>query len=209
MVLSKREMVLTKRQKEILDFVKGFVKDNDYSPSLEEIAHEFGLSSVSTIHKHVSHLLERGLLKRGWNQNRSLVPVNLDRRPRAIEIPMKGVVAAGHPIEAVEQNETLDVPESLLGRGETFALKVRGDSMIEEGIRDGDYVIVERRRKASNGETVVALIRGEEATLKTFRHDGKKVRLIPANEGLETMVYPARDVEIVGVLTGVLRLCRP
>jgi len=206
MVLSKQEMVLTKRQKEILDFVTVFVKENEYSPSLEEIADEFGLSSVSTIHKHVSHLLERGLLTRGWNQNRSLVPVNRDRRPRAIAIPMRGIVAAGQPIEAVEQDETLEVPESYLGRGETFALKVSGDSMIDEGIFDGDHVIVERCRRARNGQTVVALVHGEEATLKKFHLKGKNVSLVPANATLKPMVFPAAEVQILGVVTGVLRL---
>lgn len=206
MVLNKQEMILTKRQKEILDFVVAFVKENEYSPSLEEIADEFGLSSVSTIHKHVSHLLERGLLRRGWNQNRSLVPVNRDRRPRAIAIPMRGIVAAGRPIEAVEQDETLDVPESFLGRGETFALKVSGDSMVDEGILDGDHVIIERRRRARNGQTVVALVHGEEATLKKFHLHGGKVSLVPANATLKPLIYPAADVEILGVVTGVLRL---
>jgi repressor LexA len=198
-------MVVTRRQKEILDFVGAFVKVNGYSPSLEEIADDLGLSSVSTVHKHVSHLLAKGLLRRGWNQNRSLEPVRLERRPRAAVIPLVGIVAAGRPIEAIEEVETLDVPESFLGRGETYALRVAGESMIDEGIRDGDYVIVERRRKAHNGEVVVALIDGEEATLKTFRQEGAKVRLIPANNSMKPMVFAARRVEISGVVTGVLR----
>jgi repressor LexA len=198
-------MVMTRRQKEILDFVGAFVKENGYSPSLEEIAEELGLSSVSTVHKHVSHLLEKGLLRRGWNQNRSLEPVRFERRPRAAVIPLVGVVAAGRPIEAIEDVETLDIPESFLGRGETYALRVAGESMIDEGIRDGDYVIVERRRKAHNGEVVVALIDGEEATLKTFRQEGARVRLIPANKSMKPMVFAARRVEISGVVTGVLR----
>jgi repressor LexA len=201
-------MLMTKRQKEILDFVTGFVKENDYSPSLEEIARAFDLSSVSTVHKHVSYLLEKGLLRRGWNQNRSLEPVRAERRPRAAAIPLVGVVAAGQPIEAIEDVETLDVPESFLGRGETFALRVAGESMIDEGIRDGDYVIVERRRKARNGEVVVALIDGEEATLKTFRQEGARIRLIPANSSMKPMVFAARRVQVNGVVTGVLRNLR-
>jgi repressor LexA len=201
-------MIMTKRQKEILDFVTGFVKENDYSPSLEEIAQAFDLSSVSTVHKHVSYLLEKGLLRRGWNQNRSLEPVRAERRPRAAAIPLVGVVAAGQPIEAIEDVETLDVPESFLGRGETFALRVAGESMIDEGILDGDYVIVERRRKARNGEVVVALIDGEEATLKTFRQEGARIRLIPANSSMKPMVFAARRVQVNGVVTGVLRNLR-
>ncbi len=198
-------MAMTRRQKEILDFVGAFLKENGYSPSLEEIADELGLSSVSTVHKHVSHLLEKGLLRRGWNQNRSLEPVRFERRPRAAVIPLVGIVAAGRPIEAIEDVETLEIPESFLGRGETYALRVAGESMIDEGIRDGDYVIVERRRKARNGEVVVALIDGEEATLKTFRQEGARVRLIPANKSMKPMVFAARRVEITGVVTGVLR----
>ncbi|MCZ6649993.1 MAG: transcriptional repressor LexA [Acidobacteria bacterium] len=198
-------MAMTRRQKEILDFVGAFVKENGYSPSLEEIADELGLSSVSTVHKHVSHLLEKGLLRRGWNQNRSLEPVRFERRPRAAVIPLVGIVAAGRPIEAIEDVETLEIPESFLGRGETYALRVAGESMIDEGIRDGDFVIVERRRKARNGEVVVALIDGEEATLKTFRQEGARVRLIPANKSMKPMVFAARRVEITGVVTGVLR----
>lgn len=198
-------MAMTRRQKEILDFVGAFIKENGYSPSLEEIADELGLSSVSTVHKHVSHLLEKGLLRRGWNQNRSLEPVRFERRPRAAVIPLVGIVAAGRPIEAIEDVETLEIPESFLGRGETYALRVAGESMIDEGIRDGDFVIVERRRKARNGEVVVALIDGEEATLKTFRQEGARVRLIPANKSMKPMVFAARRVEITGVVTGVLR----
>lgn len=198
-------MVMTRRQKQILDFVGAFVKENGYSPSLEEIADELGLSSVSTVHKHVSHLLEKGLLRRGWNQNRSLEPVRFERRPRAAVIPLVGIVAAGQPIEAIEDVETLDIPESFLGRGETYALRVAGESMIDEGIRDGDYVIVERRRKAHNGEVVIAIIDGEEATLKTFRQEGARVRLIPANKSMKPMIFAARRVEISGVVTGVLR----
>jgi len=198
-------MAMTRRQKQILDFVGAFVKENGYSPSLEEIADELGLSSVSTVHKHVSHLLEKGLLRRGWNQNRSLEPVRFERRPRAAVIPLVGIVAAGQPIEAIEDVETLDIPESFLGRGETYALRVAGESMIDEGIRDGDYVIVERRRKAHNGEVVIAIIDGEEATLKTFRQEGARVRLIPANKSMKPMIFAARRVEISGVVTGVLR----
>jgi repressor LexA len=202
-------MPLSKRQKEVLDYVTAFVREHDYSPSLEEIARHFGLSSVSTIHRHVSNLIEKGLMTRGWNQNRSLLPVSIERRPLAAEVPLAGIVAAGRPIEAIEDRETLEIPESFLGRGETFALRVSGESMIDEGIRDGDVVIVEKRRKAHNGEIVVALIDGEEATLKAFYLDGKRVRLQPANPALKPLFYPAARVEIAGVVTGVLRRCRP
>ena len=198
-------MLLTRRQKQILDFVTVFIREHGYSPSLEEIGREFGLTSVSTIHKHVSGLIEKGLMRRGWNQNRSLEPVPVERRPRAAVIPLAGTVAAGRPIEAVETGETLEIPESFLGRGETFALKVAGDSMIDDGIRDGDFVIVERRRRARNGETVVAVLGGEDATLKRFYLEGSRVRLMPANKTLKPILLPAQQVEIRGVVTGVLR----
>jgi repressor LexA len=201
-------MLLTKRQKEIYGYVTEFVKKNEYSPSLEEIAEAFGLASVSTVHKHVSGLIEKGLLRRGWNQNRTLEPVKLERRPRAAEIPLAGAVSAGRPLEVFVDEETIEVPESFLGRGETLALRVSGDSMIEEGIRDGDYVIVERRRKARNGEMVVALVNGREATVKTFFRKGGQVRLVPASKSLRPMSFSADRVEIVGAVTSVLRHCR-
>jgi repressor LexA len=201
-------MKLTKRQREIYDFVRGFLDENGYAPSLEEIAGHFGLSSVATVHEHLENLQAKGVLRRDPNRSRAVEVI----RPgvvTAIELPLMGQVAAGEPIEAIRQEETIAVPEDLLGRGETFALKVRGDSMIDEHIADGDYVIVEKRSAALDGERVIALIDGENATLKSYhREPGGTVRLEPANELLEAQRYPAERVRIQGVVIGVLRKYR-
>lgn len=198
-------MALTRRQREIYDYINGFVLEHGYSPSLEEIGGHFGLSSVATVHKHVHHLVEKGLLKKAWNRSRSIEPVNQDEGG-AVTLPLSGTVAAGAPIEAIEDNETLDVPRDLVpARGRSFALRVRGDSMIEDQIRDGDYVVLEERNEARNGETVVALIRGEDATLKRFYREGSQVRLVPANSSMQPIEVPAAEVEVRGVVCGLLR----
>jgi repressor LexA len=166
---------------------------------------------VATVHKHVQHLVEKGLLRKAWNRSRSVEPVDAVEGGEAgdetsITLPLLGSVAAGAPIEAIEVQETLTVPRELVPRsGNAFVLQVRGDSMIEEQIQDGDYVVVESRAHAREGETVVALIRGEEATLKRFRPRGKTVRLEPANARLQPIDIPADEVEIRGVVRGLVR----
>jgi repressor LexA len=198
-------MALTRRQREIYDFICGFIDERGYSPSLEEIGERFGLTSVATVHKHVMHLVAKGLLQKASNRSRSIEPVDVEEA-EAVTLPLRGTVAAGAPIEAIEEHETLSVPRALVPRGGTaFVLRVRGDSMIDEQIRDGDYVVVESRSQARDGETVVALVRGHEATLKIFRPAGRKVRLEPANSALRPIELPARDVEIRGVVRGLLR----
>ena len=198
-------MALTRRQREIFDFVTGFVDEHGYSPSLEEIGAHFGLRSVATVHKHVQHLVEKGLLRKAWNRSRSVEPV---ARPdgEAAELPLLGVVAAGNPIEAIEDNEWVGIPPEMAGRpGERFVLRVRGESMIEDMIADGDLVVVESRNEARDGETVVALVRGSDATLKRFYRRGEQVHLVPANASMDTIEVPADEVEIRGVLRGLLR----
>ena len=198
-------MALTRRQREIYDYICSFVASNGYSPSLEEIGAHFKLSSVATVHKHVQHLVDKRFLRKAWNRSRSVEPVP-PPSSGTVSLPLLGYVAAGTPIEAIEVEETLDVPSGLVPRrAQTFALRVRGDSMIEEQIRDGDTVLVESRNEARNGETVVALIRGEEATLKKFYRKGSTVRLQPANAAMEDIVVPAKDLEIRGVVCGLLR----
>jgi repressor LexA len=199
-------MALTRRQREIYDFVREFIEARGYSPSLEEIGAQFGLSSVATVHKHVQHLVEKGFLRKGWNRSRSVEPIAADREGSALALPLLGTVAAGAPIEAIEQSgESVTVPREMVGRGETFVLQVRGDSMIEDHIQDGDYVVVESREEARNGETVVALVRGEEATLKKFYRRGPKVVLEPANQALRPIEVPAGEVQVRGVVRGLLR----
>jgi repressor LexA len=196
---------LTRRQREIYDYVRDFVSARGYSPSLEEIGGHFGLSSVATVHKHVQHLSEKGYLRKAWNRSRSIEPLE-DVSAGAVDVPLLGSVAAGTPIEAIEEDERIAVPREMVRRrGETFVLRVRGDSMIEEQICDGDLVVVESRSEARPGETVVALVRGSEVTLKRFQRRGAKVVLEPANSALRPLELPAGDVQIRGVVRGLLR----
>ncbi len=204
-------MALTRRQREIYEFIRDFVKRNGYSPSLEEIGSHFGLSSVATVHKHVHHLVEKGFLKKAWNRSRSVEPVpdaghDVAEMP---SLPLLGSVAAGLPIEAIEDDgatERISVPPEMVRRpGETYVLRVRGESMIDEQIRNGDLVVVESRTQARNGETVVALVGGTEATLKRFYRKGDVVKLVPANSDMEPIEVHASEVEIRGVLRGLLR----
>ncbi len=201
-------MALTKRQREVYEFIKQFIEAKGYSPSLEEICSHFGLSSVATVHKHVQHLVEKGLLRKGWNRSRSVEPLpdEPSATASAMELPLLGTVAAGALHEAIEQTgESVTVPREMIGRGESYVLQVRGDSMIEDHIQDGDYVVVERREEARNGETVVALVRGAEATLKKFYKRGAKVVLEPANQALRPIEVAAQDVQVRGVVRGLLR----
>ena len=202
-------MALTRRQREIYDFIKAFVGQHGYSPSLEEIGSQFGLRSVATVHKHVQHLVEKGYLRKAWNRSRSVEPVPDEgaggEAPGAV-LPLLGSVAAGLPIEAVEVREEVSVPPEMAGRpGERLVLRVRGDSMIDEHIQDGDLVVVESRHEARNGETVVALVDGSDATLKRFYQRGGTVQLVPANETMTPIEVPADRVQIRGVLRGLLR----
>jgi len=197
---------LTRRQREIFDYVKGHIAEQGYAPSLEEIGERFGLSSVATVHKHISHLVEKGYLRRASNRSRSVEPIVEQHDEGAPLLPLLGTVAAGLPIEAIEDNESIAVPPEMAGRpGERFVLRVRGDSMIDEHIQDGDLVVVESRSEARNGETVVALVGGSDATLKRFYRKGATVRLVPANERMDPIEVPAADVQIRGVLRGLLR----
>jgi repressor LexA len=200
-------MALTRRQREIYDYICEFVKENGYSPSLEEIGAHFQLASVATVHKHVQHLVNKGFLRKAWNRSRSVEPVPEDDGASGLDIPVLGTVAAGSPIEAIEDgSESIQVPMEMIGRpGETYALRVRGDSMIEDQICDGDLVVVESRSEARNGETVVAMIEGSDVTLKRFYRRGARVRLVPANSSMEPLELPASDVMIRGVVKGLIR----
>jgi repressor LexA len=201
-------MALTRRQRQVLDVIREFIDTNGYSPSLEEIAGVLGLSSVATVHKHVSHLVEKGHVRRSWNQNRSIEPIAPDPEHggAAFRLPLCGDIAAGLPLEAVETSESIGVPADMVRRpAESFVLRVQGDSMINEQIRDGDYVVVEKRQTANNGETVVALVDDNDATLKRFFHDGETIRLEPANPAVPTIKRPADQVRVQGVVVGVIR----
>jgi repressor LexA len=199
-------MHLTRRQKEILDFLARHIEKRGYAPTIEEIGEHFGLSSLATVHKHLSNLQEKGLIKREWNRSRALELVPTEVKVRAVELPLLGRVAAGTPIEALADTETIFVPEDMIGRKETYVLQVKGDSMIDEQIRDGDYVIVESRKTARDGEMVIALLEGDKATLKKlYREGGGQVRLQPANARLKPIFVDQDDVQVQGVVIGVLR----
>jgi repressor LexA len=196
---------LTKRQREILDFLNEFIQDNGYAPSLEEIGRRFGLSSLATVHKHLTNLQDKGFIKRSWNRSRSVELVPTRAGGRALELPLLGYVAAGVPIEAVAGSETIAVPEDLAGKRDMYVLRVKGDSMIDEQIRDGDFVIVEDRKTAENGEMVIALVGGSDVTLKKIYLENGRVRLQPANPAVRPLVYSADEVQVQGVVVGVMR----
>jgi repressor LexA len=198
---------LTRKQRQTLDFIEDFLVAKGYSPSLEEIAEGMGLSSLATIHVHLRHLEAKKRIRRSWNKSRSIELTEPPRHGRGtVEIPLLGRVAAGQPIEAVEVRESVEVPEDFVRGKETFVLRVQGDSMIEEQIRDGDLVIVERRETARDGETVVALLDGEAATVKMFyREKNGQIRLQPANSGMKPILVKAERCRLQGVVIGLLR----
>jgi repressor LexA len=209
-------MALTKRQKQVVDFIAGFVSQRGYSPSYEEIARGLGLASLATVHKHISALEAKSYVKRGFNQSRSLEmgPKYMQDQRRqqqalaSMEVPLLGRIAAGKPVEAVEQHGSLNFAD-FAGNAGTFALEVRGESMIEDHICDGDVILLERVEEVHDGDIVVALVAGSETTLKRFyRAPGGRVRLQPANSALEPILLPSADVQIQGRLLAVLRKYR-
>ena len=202
---------LTERQRDILNFIRDFQKDRGIAPTHREICDHFGFSSYGTVYKHLSLLEKKGLIRRDWNQKRG---VELVEKPEASresapssnvrELPLFGYIAAGRPLEVDISDETITVPQHLTTRGENYVLKVRGDSMIEDGIFDGDLVVIVRRLEALNGEMVVANVNGE-VTLKRLYREGERVRLQPANSMMHPIYAYARDVAVQGVVVGLMR----
>ena len=206
-------MALTKRQKDVLDFIADFVEENGYSPSYEELAQGLKLASLATVHKHIQALESRNYLRRLFNQSRSLEvsPKYVQERrrsrqsTRAAEVPLAGRIAAGSPVEAIEGQETLQFAD-FAGKGDTFALQVTGESMIEDHILSGDYVLVERTQQAKDGEIVVALVDGRETTLKRLYHDPDgRIRLQPANSSMQPIILEGPNVQVQGRVLAVLR----
>jgi repressor LexA len=199
---------LTERQKEILEFIHQFRREKGIAPTHREICERFGFSSYGTAYKHLKLLQEKGYLRRDWNQKRGIELLRAipGGEVTARQVPFYGRIAAGRPIEAVAGSERVAVPENLLAgkEGEHYVLRVVGESMIEEGIQDGDFVIVLRREVAQPGEMVVALV-GDDATLKRFYPEGKVVRLQPANPNMQPIRVPARDVRVQGIVVGLMR----
>ena len=202
-------MPLTKRQREILTYLGGYVEDNGYAPSFEEIAAHFNYNSLATVHEHLSNLERKGYIKRSYNESRAIEILPSDANPRAVELPLLGSVAAGAPIEALTQGDSLAVPQDFVRRsGNHYVLRVRGNSMIDEQIRDGDFVVINERRSADNGEMVIALLNGSSATVKKFyRERDGRIRLQPANETMDPMYVHENDITIQGIVVGVLRRC--
>lgn len=210
-------MALTRRQKEVLDFIAGFIGEHGYNPSYEEIAAGIGLSSLATVHKHITALGKKDYLQRGFNQSRSVeiapkyfAEQRRHRRQQAarLEVPLEGRIVAGAPVESFPQQESIQFSD-FAGDKATFALQVRGESMIDDHICDGDYVLVERAAEARDGEIVVALVGGSETTLKRFyRESGDRVRLQPANPAIAPILVPAGDVQVQGRVLAVLRKYR-
>ena len=196
-------MILTKRQKQMYDYIDDYIARNGYAPTLEEIGEQFELSSLATVHKHLTNLEQKGLIRRKWNFSRAIELVQ--KNAGAVELPLLGYVAGGAPIEAIEAAESFCVPEEFVRRHNTFALRVKGNSMVEDGIWDGDYIIVEERPNANNGETVVALVNGEATVKRFYREKGGKVRPMPANEAMAPIVANGKDVTIRGVVVAVMR----
>jgi repressor LexA len=198
-------MAITRRQKEVLDFLSGFTQKHGYSPSYEEIAHGLGLTSLATVHKHVTNLQNKGMLQRAHNRSRSIDVLPPKPVKRAFErLPLAGRIAAGQPVEAIETAETISLGD-IIGNRDVFALEVRGDSMRDEHIVSGDYVLVERTKAAREGEIVVALVDGSEATLKRFYREGSMIRLQPSNSEMAPIFAPAASVAIQGKVLGILR----
>jgi len=199
-------MPLTKRQKEILDHIQNFIDEHGYAPSFEEIADHFGYSSLATVHEHLSNLERKGYIRKAYNESRSIELVGSGSNSGATELPLLGAVAAGLPIEAIDQHESVAVPPDMVRRGENYVLRVEGNSMIEEQIRDGDYIVVNQRDTARDGEMVVALIGGDSATVKKlYREPGGKIRLQPANATMQPIIEDADNVQVQGIVVGVIR----
>ncbi len=206
-------MALTKRQRQIYDFIAEFVQSNGYSPSFEEIGAALGLSSLATVHKHINNLETKKLLRRDYNRSRSIdvlpLPEGIPNRARPLaassfELPLVGRIAAGKPIEQVETPETISLTDFTRAK-DVFVLQVMGESMQDEHIVNGDYVLVEKTESAREGEIVVALVNGSETTLKRLYHAGEQIRLQPSNAAMQPIMVPADAVRVQGRVVAVLR----
>src|ERR1700712_3312097 len=200
-------MPLTKRQREILNYLTSYSEQNGFAPSFEEIAEQFDYNSLATVHEHLTNLERKGYIKRAYNESRGIELMPSEVLPRAMSLPLLGTVAAGVPIEAVQMPESIGVPEDLVRRGGNhYVLRVRGNSMIDEQIRDGDFVVVNERQRADNGEMVIAMLHGTSATVKKFyREKDGRIRLQPANDTMAPMYVHENDITIQGIVVGVMR----
>lgn len=193
---------LTKRQAQILEFVTRYIEQHNYAPSYREIGQHFGLSSTATIAEHIESLKAKGYLVHEENLARSIQPTTVQSEPDTVTVPLLGLVAAGKPIEAITTNESIDIPRDMMGNN-VFALRVKGESMIEDGILSGDYIIVEQAKTAKNGDIVVALIDQDTVTLKRFYREKDRIRLQPANSHMQPIFLT--QVAIQGKVRGLIR----
>ena len=197
-------MSLTKRQKKILDYIKDFLCLHGYSPTLKEIATHFNLASLNGVYKHLQALEERGFIRRLSNQSRSIKILETPS-PQEISLPLLGYIAAGRPVEPITHVEEISVPDTFLSQKTNYVLRVVGDSMVGEHIQDGDYVIVQQTEEAHNGETIIALINEERATLKKFYRERNKIRLQPANPDFSPLYVDETQLKIQGIVIGIIR----
>lgn len=200
-------MALTRRQHEILEYVRQHIADQGYAPSFEEISERFGFRSLATVHEHLTNLERKGYIRRAHNESRAIEIIPPKHQAGATDLPLLGLVAAGEPIEALTEGDTLAVPDELIPRrGRSYVLRVRGQSMVDEQICDGDYLVVHERPQAENGQTVIALVNGAGATVKRYyREPGGWIRLQPANATMAPLRANERDVVIQGIVVGVIR----
>lgn len=200
--------MITKRQKNVLDFIEGYSRKNGYAPSFEEMRRQLKLASVSTVHFHVKNLQKGGWLRKPENTARA---ISISKKEPLIKIPLLGIISAGQPIEAIENKETIAVPKSKLPRSsEVYALRVQGDSMIDEGVNDGDTILVKKQNVAENGDKVVALLNGNEATLKTFYKEKGQIRLQPANKNYKPIIVKrGQEISLQGILFDVVKTAQP
>ncbi len=201
---------LTKKQRRTLDYITSFIEQHGYSPSYREIANGLKLNSVATVAQHIDSLVGKGLLQKGNNSARSLMPVEEIEAAvngQGVKLPVLGLIAAGKPIETVtDQHETLEVPPFMIGRKHSYVLQVKGQSMIEDGINDGDFVVIQEKEVPSNGDVVVALVNNSEATLKRYYKEARRIRLQPANSAMDPIyVEPGTPLKIQGVVIGLIR----
>ena len=197
---------LTKRQREILNYLNEFMEQNGYAPSLEEIGRRFGLSSLATVHKHLTNLQEKGFIRRAWNRSRSVELLTTRAGTRTLELPLLGHLAAGVPIDVVIPSETVSVPESLTRKPDSYVLRVHGDSMVDQQLKAGDLVIVEDRKTPSSGETVIVILDGNKAHLMTLNQEGNFTRLQQGSNTDTQIKANSPNVQIQGVVVGVIRI---
>ena len=196
---------LTKRQREILNYLNEFIEHHGYAPSLEEIGQRFALSSLATVHKHLKNLEDKGCIRRVWNKSRSAELIATRTGTRSTEIPLLGRISAGRPIEAIPSNESVAVPEEFIQVTDAYALRVQGNSMLDEHIRDGDIIIVEDRKTPHNGETVVALLDGSNTVLKSYFLENNNVRLQPENPSHPPLFLKPSTVHVQAIVLAVMR----